>query len=252
MNRSGRWILILCLTTLAAGAEAFQLKDIRYQTENAGTVIFSHDSHLKKKPIRNNCKACHRADTKRIPRATMAEMETGKSCGTCHNGTKAFALKHCLGCHKVKEVKLTAGDLGAIAFSHRGHAGALHCNRCHNQLFRTAKNAPVGMAAMKEGRSCGGCHDAQHAFGLGKCLSCHLAKDPAYIIPAAGKVSFSHRFHLDVSTCRDCHQKIFPLGGKRKPATMADMAAGKSCGACHDGKSAFTAQENCARCHLVP
>jgi c(7)-type cytochrome triheme protein len=32
---------------------------------------------------------------------------------------------------------------------------------------------------------------------------------------------------------------------------MPDMEKGKSCGACHDGKSAFTSSENCEKCHTV-
>jgi c(7)-type cytochrome triheme protein len=30
----------------------------------------------------------------------MKDMEAGKSCGACHNGTKAFAVKDCAKCHK--------------------------------------------------------------------------------------------------------------------------------------------------------
>jgi len=61
--------------------------------------------------------------------------------------------------------------------------------------------------------------------------------------------TFSHDFHLQIyNKCRDCHTRLFPFGnGKRM--TMADMYAGKSCGACHDGKTAFNANGNCNRCH---
>jgi len=32
---------------------------------------------------------------------TMKDMEAGKFCGGCHNGTKAFAIKdNCAKCHK--------------------------------------------------------------------------------------------------------------------------------------------------------
>jgi c(7)-type cytochrome triheme protein len=30
---------------------------------------------------------------------------------------------------------------------------------------------------------------------------------------------------------------------------MDEMEKGKSCGACHDGKTAFTVKENCDTCH---
>jgi c(7)-type cytochrome triheme protein len=40
--------------------------------------------------------------------------------------------------------------------------------------------------------------------------------------------------------------------GKTGPFTMAAMGEGKLCGACHDGKTAFTVkdQANCSRCHV--
>ncbi len=34
---------------------------------------------------------------------TMKDMEAGKNCGACHNGTKAFSVKdpaNCAKCHK--------------------------------------------------------------------------------------------------------------------------------------------------------
>lgn len=33
--------------------------------------------------------------------------------------------------------------------------------------------------------------------------------------------------------------------------SMAGMETQKSCGACHDGKSAFTVKENCEKCHQM-
>jgi c(7)-type cytochrome triheme protein len=33
---------------------------------------------------------------------------------------------------------------------------------------------------------------------------------------------------------------------------MAEMEKGKSCGACHDGKTAFATTANCAKCHKKP
>ena len=242
--------MALALLLAGAGAAAgFELKDVKYRTENAGTVVFSHSTHLKQKKIRNNCKACHRAGSNKIPSATMAQMEKGASCGACHNGTKAFALANCVGCHKVKSVNLQAGEFGAITFSHRDHAAKQRCESCHTKLYRTGKTPAVGMAAMKSGKSCGACHNGKAAFGLDKCAACHPLKEPVYRVDGAGEVKFSHKFHLDLYSCRDCHPQTFALKGKRVAATMGDMANGKSCGACHDGKTAFTAQENCARCH---
>ena len=55
--------------------------------------------------------------------------------------------------------------------------------------------------------------------------------------------------------CVDCHPKIFKMkrgtttGGK--PFLMAEMEKGKFCGACHDGKKAFSVadKEGCNKCH---
>jgi c(7)-type cytochrome triheme protein len=60
--------------------------------------------------------------------------------------------------------------------------------------------------------------------------------------------SFSHDFHLQIYKCNDCHIKLFPFG-KGKRMSMADMDAGKSCGACHNGKIAFATKPTCAKCH---
>jgi len=251
MNAHRQCMLLAAVLTMAASAGAFELKDIRYRTEHAGNVVFSHTDHLQQKMIRNNCRACHQGEKKKIPHATMAQMDQGVSCGACHNGNKAFALNNCVSCHVIKEVKLRAGDLGSIIFSHKGHAAKQHCDSCHSKLYRIGKNQAVGMAAMKAGTSCGACHDAKIAFGLDNCTACHPAKDAVYQITGGGTVRFSHQFHLGLYQCRDCHTGKFSSAGRHLQETMAGMAKGKSCGACHDGKTAFTSQENCARCHTI-
>ncbi len=66
--------------------------------EKGGKVIFSGDAHKGAK-----CNECHPAIFKMKKGAdvmTMKDMEAGKFCGTCHNGTKAFAVKECAKCHK--------------------------------------------------------------------------------------------------------------------------------------------------------
>ncbi len=64
-----------------------------------------------------------------------------------------------------------------------------------------------------------------------------------------GKVVFDGKSHADAKLkCADCHTKpkLFPM--KKGAHKMDDMKAGKSCGACHDGKKAFAVSE-CAKCH---
>jgi c(7)-type cytochrome triheme protein len=66
-----------------------------------GKVTFDGKVHADKG---FKCGDCH---TKIFPmkkgKLTMAEMNAGKECGTCHNGTKAFSTKDaasCKKCHK--------------------------------------------------------------------------------------------------------------------------------------------------------
>lgn len=67
-----------------------------------------------------------------------------------------------------------------------------------------------------------------------------------------GKVVFDGKTHADKGLkCNDCHTKIFPMKKGTTRITMADLNAGKSCGACHNGERSFKASDpaNCARCH---
>ncbi len=68
-----------------------------------------------------------------------------------------------------------------------------------------------------------------------------------------GKVVFSHQLHVAVSDkCSSCHIKLFRMLHPTRQVTHADMEAGKSCGACHNGQMAFgpTDPAGCARCHV--
>jgi len=66
-----------------------------------------------------------------------------------------------------------------------------------------------------------------------------------------GAVTFSHDFHVkDLGlTCQKCHPSLYVTKEKDKPVTMAQMNQGKSCGACHNGKDAFSTKGNCSKCH---
>lgn len=241
-------LLLLCAATLAS---AYELKSVTFKTREVGTVVFNHKDHLRQKSIRNNCKACHRADTNKLGRHSMAEMEKGKSCGACHNGRDAFAIADCERCHLSRQVTLKSKDIGLITFNHKSHLSRDRCERCHTGVFRPGPNQPVGMAAMAKGKSCGACHNGQLAFGLDKCSACHPVKDVTYNIRGAAPLRFSHDFHLGMYRCQDCHGVMFGKPGHRKTAGMRDMEKGVSCGACHDEKQAFSVKGNCAKCHKV-
>lgn len=75
--------------------------DITFSVKGAGNVVYSHDVHVTK--AGQKCSDCHYKIFKMVRQhqATMVDMQNGKSCGVCHNGQKAFAVKaNCNRCHK--------------------------------------------------------------------------------------------------------------------------------------------------------
>ncbi|ACM20524.1 cytochrome c, 27 heme-binding sites [Geotalea daltonii FRC-32] len=229
---------------------AMDFQMVTFKTENAGKVIFDHDLHLKK--LGSNCTVCHKSIfpiTTDVPPVTMAEMEQGKSCGACHNKTKAFGLNECVKCHLVKEVPIQIPQFGTIVFSHNFHLGMYGCGDCHNKLFKPAPGNPhISMRQMEQGASCGACHDGNTAFTVKEnCTKCHAVKDIAFTADAL----FSHKFHLEMYKCADCHSKLFVAGPESKRHSMRDMEQGNSCGGCHEGSTAFSVKGDCGKCHTA-
>jgi c(7)-type cytochrome triheme protein len=131
--------------------------------------------------VGKNCPACHNRIfnlvTKNNPDFTMAEMEKGKACGACHNGTKAFSVKgDCTTCHGNGDIVYET-DAGKATFSHEVHTAAFSCDACHPAIFKAQKGAnKASMAEMEKGASCGACHDGSTAFSVkdeNTCGSCH-------------------------------------------------------------------------------
>ena len=252
------WIVltaaIMCCT-IPAGA--LDIKDQTFTTKNAGKVVFSHSTHLKKKIAKSpniSCKACHNDDMKKNVHYTMAQMDQGKSCGQCHNGKQAFALAKCTACHKVKDITFKVKETGSVLFQHTVHLQKKgECNSCHNKLFKTGTNPRVSMKEMEKGKSCGSCHTGKKAFALLNCSKCHPTKEITFIEKDAGNVKFSHKNHTSLYNCGECHTKIFSTTKSKTKASMKEMETGKSCGACHDGKTAFSVatDKDCDKCHKM-
>ena len=242
--------MLAILTVGLSGAYALDLKDITFNTASAGKVVFSHKTHLKKSAegSKFTCKSCHTTGKQTTPHYTMAQMEKGESCGKCHNGKTAFPVSKCTACHKVKEITYQVKQTGPVHFSHNKHLETMQCTACHNRLYLAGPNKPVGMAQMKKGKSCGACHDGTKAFSINDCNKCHPTKEIVYQVKETGPTRFSHQSHLKKYSCSACHTKLYSLG-KNKRVSMAAMEKGKSCGACHDAKTAFTVKENCETCH---
>jgi len=66
-----------------------------------------------------------------------------------------------------------------------------------------------------------------------------------------GDVVFSHDTHVDGMSlaCTDCHSKLYLSAKQHTKVSMKQMQKGKSCGACHNGKRAFSVKGDCAKCH---
>lgn len=250
-------VTILLMTVAPAALYARWIQDIEvYQVEATGPVEFSHYTHID--ILGKNCPTCHNGIfnivTEKNPVFTMADMEAGKSCGACHNDKKAFGVKDdCSACHPTKDITFEVAATGKTPFSHDVHTGMYGCSECHPGLFIPgAGNKRVSMAQMEDGESCGACHDGDTAFGVkNDCSSCHPTKEIAYKVPDAGDATFSHDVHTGMYGCSDCHPGLFtPSQGKNK-ATMAQMEDGESCGACHEGDTAFSVAESCDACHQM-
>ena len=254
LHRIALTVAIMCYTIPAV---ALDIKDKTFATENAGKVVFSHSVHLKKKNAKApniSCKACHNDAMKKNVRYTMADMEQGKSCGQCHNGKRAFALAKCTVCHKVKDITYKVKETGPVLFKHTAHLQKKsECSECHNKLFKTGANPRVSMAAMENGKSCGACHNGKKAFALSECSKCHPTKEITFIEKDAGNVNFSHKNHTSLYKCGECHIGIFKTARSKTKVSMKEMEAGKSCGSCHDGKTAFSVatDKDCDKCHKM-
>jgi c(7)-type cytochrome triheme protein len=100
-------IAIVAVVTLALSVSAFAVpsgKTIEYAGKGAGKVVFDGKMHADKG---NKCADCHQSGLFKMKKGTdvltMKDMEAGKNCGGCHNGTKAFGVKDassCAKCHK--------------------------------------------------------------------------------------------------------------------------------------------------------
>jgi len=103
-------VLVLALVvvvTFAMAMTAFAVpagKTVEFEGKGAGKVVFDGKAHADKGA---KCADCHQSGLFKMKKGadaiTMKDMEAGKFCGACHNGTKAFGVKDaadCAKCHK--------------------------------------------------------------------------------------------------------------------------------------------------------
>jgi c(7)-type cytochrome triheme protein len=156
-------------------------------------------------------------------------------------------------------------------FPHTGHTEWMNCNSCHVQLFPYRRPVKMSMDALSEGKYCGACHGPV-AFPMETgCERCHPKEElTAGEAPPAllgtirlRRVSgdtldpprsiFRHWVHRARYVCSTCHDQLFAMKAGKAAVSMDLISQGKSCGVCHDGKRAFSADfEACDRCHVPP
>lgn len=80
--------------------------DVVYENAAVGNTTFSHDFHTGKGLACTDCHTDPFQMKKGATKITMADINAGKQCGKCHNGskevggTKVFAASDCARCHK--------------------------------------------------------------------------------------------------------------------------------------------------------
>lgn len=95
--------LVVAVTFVMAMSAFASMKTVEFDGKGAGKVVFDGPAH-KAKGL--DCKTCHPGIfqmKKGGTPMTMKDMEAGKGCGACHNGTKAFKANdpaNCAKCHK--------------------------------------------------------------------------------------------------------------------------------------------------------
>ena len=156
--------------------------------------MFSHNSHVIKTGL--SCDSCHpalfdrkRGSAKAKGDYTMASLDAGKYCGSCHDGKTAFNTtgpETCKTCHgsdmKQPEVIVFNRPVKAVVFGHKQHVEmGLDCSSCHAKAFEMRKGAAeeqpqkFTMKALYAGKYCGVCHTGNIAFASDtRCTSCHI------------------------------------------------------------------------------
>ncbi len=98
--------LLTLVVAIAFVGSAFAVppgKTVEFADGDQGKVVFDGKTHADKGLKCNDCHTKIFPMKKGTMKMTMADMDAGKECGTCHNGEKAFATKDkasCGKCHK--------------------------------------------------------------------------------------------------------------------------------------------------------
>ena len=253
--------------------------------EEPAGKIFSHKTHFIKQGL--DCDSCHpdifkkkRGTAKAAGDYNMKSLAKGKYCGACHDGDTAFGVtdkKDCVTCHGSNmqpPAKIIWKKPNKAAFDHSAHVEdlGLECSDCHDKIFSMKIGAAsarkdFSMAAFKQGKYCGACHNGDDAFDAqSQCDSCHFAPTKRIVFTKPVKtVVFDHKIHVGKAKllCETCHKEVFVMGSGALSGLETfrsdDPAAKrkhleelheKLCGTCHNSDQAFGFQTRCTVCHI--
>jgi c(7)-type cytochrome triheme protein len=100
-------VAIVVVVSFVLSVSAFAVpagKTVEFDGKGAGKVVFDGKTHADKG---NKCADCHQSGIFKMKKGadaiTMKDINEGKFCGSCHNGTKAFKSSdaaNCAKCHK--------------------------------------------------------------------------------------------------------------------------------------------------------
>lgn len=169
-------------------------------------------------------------------------------------------------------------------FPHSTHTEWIGCQQCHARIF-AYRGASIKMLDILQGKYCAECHGKVSYPVATACERCHtrlqgmppnrakaellgtvtlvrVQGDSAKGVEGnAGTVKtddfpravFPHWVHRSRYRCKACHMEVFQPQAGANRITMKDIAEGRACGVCHDGRTAFAAQFGaCERCHIPP
>jgi c(7)-type cytochrome triheme protein len=99
-----KWLTLLAFAVFGGSASAVPPGlTVEYAGGGNGKIVFDGKAHAS---AGLKCPACHTKIfqmKKESVKITMADINAGKVCGTCHNGDKAFKAgdaANCAKCHK--------------------------------------------------------------------------------------------------------------------------------------------------------
>ncbi len=104
MKKTVLAVVVLVIVAFVGSALAVPPgKTVDFAGGSAGKVVFDGKAHADKGLKCNDCHTKIFQMKKGTAKITMAELNAGKLCGECHNGTKAFKTSdaaNCAKCHK--------------------------------------------------------------------------------------------------------------------------------------------------------